>query len=664
VSTTSGTGRFEIIAQVGGDGSLLGTRRELEPGASITVNARYLADVIATEREDRGRWEVSYCAFDFCRQTLRLIGHSSDNALACTPPMVDFGAVNPGRSLSRTITCTNIANDTIDLLGWRLEGRDVSSFSAGMAAPRALASGESADIEVRFTPSATAPLATPLMAALRVDPASMRGRPLDPLRVALAGIAGGPAISVEPDRLSFGNVAVGTRSTKRLLVSNDGFGPLSVSAIEARGDYSAAPEVFTLEAGTSTVVEVAFAPQVAGDAPSELAIASDDSYTPRAIVALSGQGVDLPPCVYEMTPNPVTFGAVTLGETSTAGVRFENEGVEDCLLNDVELIDDAFLPPVSFALAGGPVTGLVIAPGDFYDFTISYSPLVTQADRAYLAFYVSDPMNSNPRVPIFGVGEATTEVTCPPNVSTLAGTAIPLSAGIITRGTIVTSINWTIINAPTGGIGTPNQWTPAPPNTPSVSFLPYIVGIYDILVEVTDDVGTMAACTFSVAAEGQGLRVSMTWNGPGDIDLHLNNSTAQPWFNSPNDCYYGDTTPLWDPALPPATGANPQLDFDNTVANGPENTTIATPIIGWTYTIAAHNFANGAGRQVTMEIFCGGVTAPTQIFTSLPLNGVDGGNCTNNDLWKVATVVFTSPSACVITPIDTYTASSVACNAY
>ncbi len=669
VMNTSGNGRFEILANPSADGSLLPAMTKLEPGTSFVVPAKYTPDVVATGQTDKGKWTVSYCSFDYCGTEVRLEGRGASNALECTPAMVDFGAVNPGRTATRPVTCTNISNDAMEILNWELTGPALGEFGMSPSMRSRLEAGASVVIEVQFHPSFLVPLAVPLEAALELKAASVDARPLDTVRIPLIGSPGGPSISVTPASLSFGGVAIGTTLTRRLLVSNDGYSDLLVSMIEPdaamTASYTAAPVMaFTVPVGSSTVVSVTFDPQAVGDLPSELIVYSNDSINPEVTVPLSGQGVDLPPCSYSLQPNPVTFGAVTLNTSMTLTARFTNTGVDDCLLNDTEIVDSVSDPSSVYTLVNGSETGLRIAPNGVHDFPISYAPVDAVSDRHFLTFYVSDPGNSQPQIPLIGAGEATTEVACPSNISVPAGQPLPLSIMVTTRGTNVSSIDWSILSAPPGGIGTPNQWNPDPPNTENVDFLAYIVGAYQIHVVVVDDLGTNATCDFVVTAEGHGLRVTMTWDGSGDIDLHLNDTITQPWFGSSNDCYYANRTPIWDAASPASMGANPQLDFDNTSGFGPENTNIDIPLLNHPYTIGVHNYSGGLGRETTIDVFCGGVTSPNATFVSQPFSMAGAGQCTGNDFWKVAVVEFQSQTSCTITPLNAVVPSSDACIAY
>lgn len=662
----AGDGQFEILSQLTPESTL--PPGPIEPGASITVRARYSPDPAATGREDRARWTVSNCGFSLCDVQVTLLGRGTTGALECVPEAVDFGAVNPGRTRQMEVTCTNVASDRIIVGGWGLEPGSASEFSPEQYRnmPTDVEPGEEFTIRVTFAPTqATYQSGMSPVGNLMVDALHSNGRRLDPVRVPLTGRAGGPAIRVSPPRLYFGQIALGTNHTRLLLVENTGYDELVVSAVD--GDASRSGAFFTpagpfrLAVGSSTVVAVTFEPQVAGPVTSDVIFSSNDSADPELAVPLEGSGLDLPPCAYSVTPRTVSFGVVPFTQVAVRGVRITNLGNDACLVNDVEIVGPSLTSTSAFRLVNGPETNVLIPTGGFHDIPVEYAPTGPGGDRSDLAFYISDPSNPNPRVPLTGSGEPLTQVACPPAVTTPAGQPVTLTAMGSAFGGSIVGYDWAIIAAPNGGIGTPNQWNPNPPRAQTETFLPYIVGIYTIRVTAIDDRGGTATCTTEVTAEGQGLRVTMTWDGQGDVDLHVHNNLTQPWFQSPQDCYYGNRNPIWDPTSPAGFGGNPELDFDNTSAFGPENTSINVVAIGQPYTIAAHNYSRSAGRLVTMEIFCGGVTTPTASFVSQPLSGTASGNCSGNDFWKVATVVFTSQSTCTVTPINTYGPSSTYC---
>lgn len=94
-------------------------------------------------------------------------------------------------------------------------------------------------------------------------------------------------------------------------------------------------------------------------------------------------------------------------------------------------------------------------------------------------------------------------IQCPAAISTPAGTAVSLTVNA-SAPTGVVGYSWTIVNAPAGGVGTPNQWTPASQDAPTESFLPFIVGVYTVQATVTANGGQTASCTTEVTAVGHG----------------------------------------------------------------------------------------------------------------------------------------------------------------
>ncbi len=239
-------------------------------------------------------------------------------------------------------------------------------------------------------------------------------------------------------------------------------------------------------------------------------------------------------------------------------------------------------------------------------------------------------------------------ITCPGAVTTQAGTAVPLS---VTATGMVAGLTWAVATGPTGGASTA-VWSPSPPTGTSVTFNPTIVGNYTVQVSGTDGGGHPLSCTVPVTAVSHGLRIELTWDGPGDLDVHLHDNRSTPWYST-DDCFYSNMD----------TSFGAVLDFDNTVALGPENIRVDAPLVGSTYTLAVHNYARGAGRTATVRVYCGTTagTIPTAVFTSRPFTGNSSGDCTANDFWRIGQIVFSSLGACTITPINTYAPSTSAC---
>jgi hypothetical protein len=240
-------------------------------------------------------------------------------------------------------------------------------------------------------------------------------------------------------------------------------------------------------------------------------------------------------------------------------------------------------------------------------------------------------------------------ITCPTPRTTapLVGVTLSGVASDPDGGPIVSWV-WTLVSAPAGATGTFGT-----PNAQNTLFTPNLVGVYTIRLTVTDDEGQTATCTTTVTATGNGIRVEVTWNTDGtDIDTHLlRMSSGSPWFNTPNDCYFGNLRPSWDAV---GTADDPRLDIDDTYGFGPENINIDSPVIGSTYRVGIHYWAGSPATTVTVRIYCGDIsTTPVRTLTrTLTLGGTD--------FWRVADVRWDGSDMCTPTTIDTLTTQTIA----
>jgi len=239
-------------------------------------------------------------------------------------------------------------------------------------------------------------------------------------------------------------------------------------------------------------------------------------------------------------------------------------------------------------------------------------------------------------------------LACPPAVSMFAGDARALA---VTASGAMRDYRWAVAAGPTGGASSA-RWDPSPPTGASARFQPLVVGVYRLRVSAVDGLGVTRSCDVDVTANARGLRVELTWDGPGDVDLHLtDDASATRWFSSA-DCHYANTRP--------AFGA--LLDVDNVTGNGPEAIHLASPTAGTSYTVGVHHYARAAGRVATVRVYCGASgTTPAAVYTSRPLAGTASGDCTANTFWRVARATVRADGTCDLTPLDRDGPSSDAC---
>ena len=239
-------------------------------------------------------------------------------------------------------------------------------------------------------------------------------------------------------------------------------------------------------------------------------------------------------------------------------------------------------------------------------------------------------------------------VMCPASTSIRALTATTL-IGRATDDCEVVSYNWTVVTRPSGSGATPSS-----PSSATTSFTPDLVGTYQLRFTATDNEGLSSSCTTTVTSTGQGIRVELTWNVPGDVDLHLLHPSAAAWFSSPYDCYYANIAPLWDGAT---IADDPRLDIDDIPGDGPENINVDVPVNPQTYRVGVHHYAATGTRTATVRIYCGDLSiTPVATYTRTVYgSGVIG----EGDFWRVADVRWTG-TTCSVTTLNTVITTATA----
>ncbi len=404
-----GLGRFELMSPTlaPGSRSLLPEGELLGPDEKAVVVLRYIPDPAQGDREDTGRWTIGNCDRPLCNLDAPLVGRGTNAAIACRPPSLDFGQVNPGATVTATIACSNVANEPVTLLSWELAPGTATAYgvvsSSGQA--RTLPPNEEFTIELSFSPTQADVGRSPTGALLIKGSNPQAQRNLDDTRITLLGQAGGPNIAVSPETLAFGQVAVGTAKKRRVLITNLGFDDLTVSSIEpdaaGTGAFVANRDTMVIPAGGAEVVEVTLTVTAAGAITSDLVIESDDADEPTVTVALTGEGIELPPCQYTLGPTQIGFGVVEVLRSITQGLRIQNVGTDACLISDVEVLAGS---DPSFTLVEAPPTSLMLGAGETLTVLVDYTPMSRGNHEGDLGFYISDPNDSTPSVPLSGLG--------------------------------------------------------------------------------------------------------------------------------------------------------------------------------------------------------------------------------------------------------------------
>jgi len=372
----------------------------LAPGEEATFNVSFTPSVL-------GR-EIGSFSFQACPACSKIVvnldGVGIEQGFVCDPATLDFGLVNPQSCTTRAVVCTNQANETVTVVSWgALPGGtsspDFTFERFGIAT--VLNEGDAVDIDVTYCPTNLGN-DTGFLGIETDNP--------DPRRkfvsVSLAGNGGGPDIEVLPETLNFGQVSLIAPARRNVIVTNVGYAPLEISEIVSdaagTGAFTAPSSGATIPVGGTLAITVEFQPTLEGGVMSELIIKSDDSDEPEKRVRLIGEGVNLPPCSFEVLPSALAFGVVERGRSVRRAFEVKNVGQNDCLVTGVRLVPEDTAP--EFSLPDGDVTSLRIAAGASETFSVGYAPLGAVSHSGKVEFSISSPSNPYNQVLLSGTG--------------------------------------------------------------------------------------------------------------------------------------------------------------------------------------------------------------------------------------------------------------------
>ncbi|WP_376696265.1 choice-of-anchor D domain-containing protein [Wenzhouxiangella sp. EGI_FJ10305] len=155
-------------------------------------------------------------------------------------------------------------------------------------------------------------------------------------------------LNVQPPSIGFPDTQSGFSSAAEpITISNDGTDEidLQVSSIAYDddthfewSDIDCGPIPFTLADGESCEIEAVFSPQaIGGPFSANLVIGSDAGQVTNDAVAVSGTGTEGPAGALIMEPDPIEFGDVLTGETSSMTVTVTSDGADNSTVDGISL---------------------------------------------------------------------------------------------------------------------------------------------------------------------------------------------------------------------------------------------------------------------------------------------------------------------------------------
>lgn len=199
-------------------------------------------------------------------------------ALLANPASLPFGSVGVGSSATQSVVLTNNLSRKQTLLAFQTLGTGFSV--SGPSLPISLTPGQSVTVQVTFAPQVSGAAGGSLFVS---GPA---------LNIPFNGI--GTTVGqlvVAPGSLNFGNVMVGNAGTQTAVLTASG-GPVTVSSAASSNAQFAFLGVtlpFTINAGSSSQLNVIFTPQKSGNTSATLSFASNASNS-KATEAATGTG--------------------------------------------------------------------------------------------------------------------------------------------------------------------------------------------------------------------------------------------------------------------------------------------------------------------------------------------------------------------------------------
>lgn len=208
-------------------------------------------------------------------------GSSGSADITVTPSPLQFGNVVVGTANSQPLTLSNRSKVDLTISSLAISGKGFSA--SGIATPLTLGAGQSADFTASFKPAATGAASGQI--SIESDAA--------PMAVSLSGmgVASAPQLSPSASSLSFGNVTVGTPSTRSVVLKNTGNADLDLKSVSASGaGYTVSGgSGVDLAPSQSITIDITFDPKAAGAVTGGLSFSSNATNSLK--IQLAGEGV-------------------------------------------------------------------------------------------------------------------------------------------------------------------------------------------------------------------------------------------------------------------------------------------------------------------------------------------------------------------------------------
>jgi hypothetical protein len=249
------------------------------PGESLTLTVKYSPTSNRTSSGD-----ISLVSAQGGITSVSVSGTVAQSGLNLSPASINFGSAVTGMANTQTVQIANPGTVPVTITAANISGAGFST--SGLALPLTLSAGKTATFNVQFNPKSVGASTGSLYLA------SDASNPPSAIALSGAGVAPGLHLAVNPLNVNFGNVTVGSTSSRSVTLTNTGNSNVVISraALTGANLSLSGGSAVTLSPSQSITLTVQYSPTSAASTAGTLAIVSDASGAPSAI-PISGNGV-------------------------------------------------------------------------------------------------------------------------------------------------------------------------------------------------------------------------------------------------------------------------------------------------------------------------------------------------------------------------------------
>jgi hypothetical protein len=304
--------------------------------------------------------------------------------LQCSPTTLRFGTVAVGQTETQLVTVTNTGQTTATISALSV---GVGDFGvSGITLPAVLSAGQSLDLNVTFSPTATGWVGGKILIA------NDTSNPHLQFGVTGSGVSS-DTLTAAPTSLSFGEVPVGSTTSLSVVLTNTRSSKNTVNSAQTIGSgFSVTGLTFplTLNAGQSVTMTVNFAPQVAGLTGGSVFLSG-----PNLNIPFAGTGSTIGQLT--IAPSALNFGTIDIGNSKTQTATLSATG------GSVTISSAASSNP-QFTVSGVSLP-LTLNAGQSVNLYLVFSPTQSGTDSATLTV-ISNASDTKTTESLTGAGIA------------------------------------------------------------------------------------------------------------------------------------------------------------------------------------------------------------------------------------------------------------------